>query len=46
MRRLQVYGKPCPPVGDIYPLPTVDQLFAKLAGCQKFSQLDLEQAYH
>ena len=31
---------------DQYPLPTVQDLFATLANGQKFSKLDLTQAYH
>nr|XP_050024971.1 uncharacterized protein K02A2.6-like [Dermacentor andersoni] len=30
---------------ETYPLPTPEQLFARLAGCSKFSRLDLGQAY-
>ena len=30
---------------DQYPLPKPDDLFASLAGGQKFSKLDLAQAY-
>ncbi|XP_075550349.1 uncharacterized protein LOC142583754 [Dermacentor variabilis] len=30
---------------ETYPLPTPEQLFARLAGCSKFSKLDLGQAY-
>ena len=30
---------------DSYPLPTPEDLFATLAGGQKFSKLDLSQAY-
>ncbi|XP_065085233.1 uncharacterized protein K02A2.6-like [Ochlerotatus camptorhynchus] len=32
-------------VVDKYPLPTVDELFASLAGGKKFSKIDLIQAY-
>ena len=30
---------------DSYPIPKVDELFAKLAGGQKYSELDLSHAY-
>ncbi|XP_042147460.1 uncharacterized protein K02A2.6-like [Ixodes scapularis] len=30
---------------ESYPLPTPEELFAKLAGCARFSKLDLDQAY-
>lgn len=30
---------------DEHPLPTIDELFANMAGGQKFSKLDLSQAY-
>lgn len=30
---------------ETYPLPTLEELFAKLAGCSKFSKLDFDQAY-
>ncbi|XP_058817662.1 uncharacterized protein K02A2.6-like [Topomyia yanbarensis] len=30
---------------DEHPLPTIDELFANMAGGQKFSKLDLAQAY-
>lgn len=29
-----------------YPLPRVDGVFAKLAGGQRFTKIDLKQAYH
>ncbi|XP_043249938.1 uncharacterized protein K02A2.6-like [Colletes gigas] len=32
-------------VVDEYPLPTIDELFSTLAGGQKFSKIDLKQAY-
>lgn len=31
---------------DKYPLPLVDEIFADIAGGEKFSKLDLSQAYH
>ena len=31
---------------DTYPLPLVNELFANLAGGQKFTKLDLSEAYH
>lgn len=30
---------------DDYPFPTIDELFSNLAGGQKFSKLDITQAY-
>jgi len=30
---------------DEHPLPTHDELFAKMAGCKIFSKIDLKQAY-
>ena len=30
---------------DSFPIPKVDELFAKLAGGQKYSELDLSHAY-
>jgi len=30
---------------DEYPLPTIDELFSSLSGGQKFSKIDLKQAY-
>jgi len=32
-------------VVDEHPLPTHDELFAKMAGCRYFSKIDLKQAY-
>ena len=29
-----------------YPLPRIEDIFAKLSGEQKFSKIDLRQAYH
>ena len=29
-----------------YPLPRIEDIFAKLAGGQKFSKIDIHQAYH
>lgn len=32
-------------VVDEHPLPTIEELFSKMAGGEKFSKIDLNQAY-
>ena len=45
MRRLQSYSEPGT-TSSAVPLPHIEDIFPSLAGGQKFSKIDLRQAYH
>ena len=41
-----MHGEPRTIQAEQYPLPRIKDIFAKFAGGQKFSKIDLRQAYH